>query len=86
MRPVDNACYIEPVLVDNINAKQSPLEQARARLAGLAERQHAAARAWAGGSSLHDVAALLGVSESRAVALLSRPAMRELVAHYRPAA
>lgn len=61
------------------------LEAARARLAGLAERQHGAARAAAAGGSLRDVAALLGVPEARAGALMARPAMRELVAHYRAA-
>jgi DNA-binding CsgD family transcriptional regulator len=55
-------------------------------LAALRERQHAAARMVAEGASDRDVAAFLGIPLSRARALLQRPAMRELIAHYRPAA
>jgi hypothetical protein len=64
----------------------SALDAARARLAALAERQHAAARAAAHGASLRDVAALMGVSLARASGLMARPAFAELVAFYRAAA
>ena len=55
-------------------------------LARLRERQHRAAQMAAEGASERDVAAYLGVSLARARALLQRPAMRELIHHYRAAA
>lgn len=55
-------------------------------LAAMRERQHGAARMAAAGASERDIAAFLGMPLHRARALLERPAMRELVAHYRRAA
>lgn len=60
-------------------------DKARAALATLADRQHAAARLTAEGAPLREVAAALGVTMERAAGLVSRPAFRELVAFYRPA-
>jgi DNA-binding CsgD family transcriptional regulator len=62
------------------------LEEARAAIALLTERQQRAARLMAEGAALRDVAAALGVSPERAAGLMARPAMGELVAHYRKAA
>ena len=74
------------VLVSISSTRQGALEA----LGRLASRQHALARAAAEGRSWRDLAAIAGLSGPdrfpRLAALLERPAMRELVAHYRRAA
>lgn len=79
---------MEAVGVLALNAERR--KAAGGALEALAARHHAMARAAAAGASQRDLAALAGLTGpealARVAALLARPAMVELVAHYRRAA